>query len=87
MDVEKFVHVEDKEKMKAMEEQLENEKRAIMKDFEKQKAKISAKVEIAEEERSRLLAELETKNNQQQKEKSEQQKLLKKIENMEGKLL
>lgn len=64
MDVEKFVHVEDKEKMKAMEEQLENEKRAIMKDFEKQKAKISAKVEIAEEERSRLLAELETKNNQ-----------------------
>jgi hypothetical protein len=49
--------------MKAMEEQLENEKRAIMKDFEKQKAKISAKVEIAEEERSRLLAELETKNN------------------------
>lgn len=63
IDVEKFVHVEDKEKMKAMEEQLENEKRAIMKDFEKQKAKISAKVEIAEEERSRLLAELETKNN------------------------
>ena len=63
MDVEKFVHVEDKEKMKAMEEQLENEKRAIMKDFEKQKAKISAKVEIAEEERSRLLTELETKNN------------------------
>jgi len=39
--------VEDKEKMKQMEDLLEQEKRAIMKDFEKQKAKIAAKVEKA----------------------------------------
>jgi hypothetical protein len=31
----------------------------MMKDFEKSKARISAKVEIQEEERQRLLAELE----------------------------
>jgi hypothetical protein len=58
-----------------------------MKDFEKQKQKISAKQEIAEEERQRLLADLDKQNQHQQKEKSDQQKLLKKIENMEGKLL
>lgn len=58
--------------MKAMEDQLENEKKAIMKDFERQKANINAKVEIAEEERQRLLQELEVKNEAQQKEKAEQ---------------
>lgn len=35
MEIERTVHVEDKEKMKAMEDQLEAEKRAIMKEFEK----------------------------------------------------
>lgn len=59
MEIERTVHVEDKEKMKAMEEQLEAEKRAMMKDFEKQKQKISAKAELAEEDRQRLLADLE----------------------------
>jgi len=49
----------DTAKMKELEEQLEQEKMAIMKDFERQKAKISAKGEIAEEERNRLLKELE----------------------------
>jgi hypothetical protein len=42
-----------------------------MKDFERQKANINAKVEIAEEERQRLLQELEVKNEAQQKEKAE----------------
>lgn len=32
--------------MKAMEDQLEQEKKQMMKDFEKQKARITAKVEI-----------------------------------------
>lgn len=64
-EVEKFIHVEDKEKMKAMEDQLEAEKKQIMKDFERQKANINAKVEIAEEDRQRLLAELENKNETQ----------------------
>ena len=86
-EVEKFIHVEDKEKMKAMEDQLEAEKKQIMKDFERQKASINAKVEIAEEDRQRLLAELESKNEAQQKEKAEQQKLVKRIKNMEDKLL
>jgi len=87
VEIEDITHVMDSEKMKELENQLETEKKQITKEFEKQKARIAAKQEIAEEDRQRLLAELEDKNKVQQKEKSEQQKLLKKIENMEGKLL
>jgi len=43
VEIENVIHVEDKEKMKAMEEELEGEKKAMMKEFEKQKARISAK--------------------------------------------
>lgn len=87
VEVENVVHVEDREKMKEMEEQLEKEKKQMMKDFEKQKAKIAARQEIADEDKGRLLQDLEDKNKIQQKEKADQQKLLKKIENMESKLL
>lgn len=44
-----------------MEEQLEEEKRTIMKQFAKERAIIDAKVEIAEEDRKKLLEELEHK--------------------------
>jgi len=73
--------------MKEMEDKLEQEKRAMMKDFEKQKALIGAKVDIVEEEKARLLAELNTKNEAEQKEKQKQQKLLKKLKNMEEKIV
>ena len=42
---------------------------------------------MAEEEKGRLLEELKTKEDIQNKEKSKQQKLLKRIKNMEEKLL
>jgi hypothetical protein len=47
--------------MQQMEEQLEKEKKAIMKKFEKERAMIDAKVEIADEEKQKLLAELDGK--------------------------
>ena len=72
MDIERQIFVEDKEAMKKMEEQIEQEKRSITKNFEKQKAALAAKVEIAEEDRQKILAELEAQNQLQQKEKSEQ---------------
>lgn len=59
----------------------------MMKDFEKQKALIGAKVDMVEEEKQRLLDELNVKNEAQQKEKSKQQKLLKKLKNMEEKIV
>lgn len=42
---------------------------------------------MAEEEKQALLTELKTKEDRASKEKSKQQKLLKKIKNMEEKLL
>lgn len=62
VEVEKYIYVEDKKRMKQMEEQLEAEKHAIMKKFAKERAIIDAKVEIAEEDRKRLLEELESKS-------------------------
>ncbi len=40
IEVEKYVHVENKERMKAMEDQLESEKLQIKKQFEKERIKI-----------------------------------------------
>lgn len=68
----RFIPVENKEKMKQMEDGLEAEKKAMMKDFEKQKALIGAKADIVEEEKTRLLEELKTKNEAEQKEKLKQ---------------
>lgn len=75
------------ERMKEMEEQLEQEKRAIRKKFEKEKSLIESKAAVTEEERAKLISELDLKQQEQQKEKSKQQKLLKKIKTMEDKLL
>ena len=77
----------DPERIKEMEAQLEQEKKTIRKEFEKQKAKIESKAAVTEEERAKLLSELESKQQEQQKEKTKQGKLLKKIKNMEEKLL
>ena len=46
-----------------MEDQLEQEKKQIMKKFAKEKAVINAKVELEEEDRKKLLEELEQKSN------------------------
>jgi predicted ATP-dependent protease len=61
VEVEKYIFVEDKERMKQMEDQLEAEKKQIMKQFAKERALIEQKGEIAEEDRKKLLEELELK--------------------------
>ena len=85
--VEKVVAKVDEAKMAEMEAQLEKEKKAITKQFEREKAKIEARAEVDEEAKSKLLAELEVKQEAEQKEKKKQQAILKKIKNYEGKLL
>lgn len=87
IEIEKFVHVENKERMKVMEDQLEKEKLDIKKQFEKERIKIQQLTELAEEQKASLLTELHEKEERASKEKSKQQKLLKKIKNMEEKLL
>lgn len=58
-----------------------------MKQFAKERQIIDAKVEIAEEDRKKLLEELEQKTNNAQQEKSNAQKLLNRIKKMQEKLL
>lgn len=49
----------DEEKMAQMQEALEKDKKAIRKQFEKERAKLEAQTAITEEEREKLLANLE----------------------------
>jgi FAD synthase len=72
IEIEKFVHVENKERMKAMEDQLEKEKLDIKKKFEKERLKIQQQAEMADEEKNALLSELKTKEEKASKEKSKQ---------------
>jgi kinesin family protein 3/17 len=65
-DSEKFIYVVSEAKMKEIEDKIEAEKKKMLLDFERQKNSITYKVDLVEEEN-------------QQKEKSKQQKLLKKI--------
>ena len=55
----------------------------IKKQFEKERLKIEQQNEMAEEEKNNLLKELQDKEERANKEKNKQQKLLKKIKNME----
>ena len=58
-----------------------------MKQFAKERQIIDAKVEISEEDRKKLLEELEQKQINAQQEKSNAQKLLTRIKKMQEKLL
>ena len=49
------MHVENKEQMKKMEEQLEKDKLEIKKAFEKERLMIAQQAEMAEEEKHALL--------------------------------
>ena len=55
-----------------MQDALEKDKKAIRKQFEKERAKLEAQTAITEEEREKLLSELEGEQKAQQKEKSKQ---------------
>ena len=85
--VEKIEIIDHTEKMKAMEVELEKEKKMIKKKFDSEKQKIMLQTEMAEEDKKRLMDELSKKEEAQQKEKNKKSKLLKKIKGMEEKLL
>ena len=59
IEVEKFIPVADEKKMAEMQAALEQDKKQIRKAFEKERAKLEAKTAITEEEREKLLNELE----------------------------
>ena len=59
VEVEKFIPVADEAKMSQMQDALESDKKQIRKQFEKERAKLEAQTAITEEEREKLLKELE----------------------------
>ena len=61
VEVQKFIAVADEAKMQEMQDQLEQDKKTIRKQFEKERSKLEAQTAITEEEREKLLKELEEK--------------------------
>jgi hypothetical protein len=80
-------YVENKEKMRAMESQIENEKKEIRKRFEKSKAKVMAQTELAQEEQKKLIDDLNAKEKLKQEEKAAAKKALKRLNKMQEKML
>ena len=58
MIVEKVEYVDQSEKMKKLEKEIQREKDQIKKEFEKQKTQIMQKTEINQEEKKKLMDEL-----------------------------
>lgn len=85
--VEKVVYEADKKQMKKLEKKIEKEKLQIKAKAEEQRKKIIEQKNIAEGERQQLLDNLKKKEQEQEKAKTKQQKLLKRLKNMEEKVL
>ena len=66
---------------------MEKDKLEIKKNFERERQRIKINEDVAEEQKTKLLAELQEKEENQNKAQSKQTKLLKRIKNMEEKLL
>ena len=87
VEVEKVVHIADPKKMKKLEAKLEKEKQLIKQKADQQRQQILEQKNIADDERQKMLSELKNKEEDQEKAKSKQIKLLKRLKNMEDKVL
>ena len=87
VEVERIVHVEDKEKVKKLEKRLAKEKAMIKRKVEEEKKRIMEQVNLAEEEKQKLLDEINEKADDQAKAQEKQEKLIKKLKTMEEKVL
>lgn len=87
VEVETIVYEADKKQMKKLESKLEKEKQEIKLKAEEQRKKIIEQKNLADDEREKLLNDLKKKEEDQEKAKTKQQKLLKRLKNMEEKVL
>ena len=87
VEVEKVIQVVDKEKIDQMEKKLLQEKEEIENMTKKKKKEIEAQKNIAEDEKLRLLEELQKTTEDQQLAKEKQSKLVKQLKHMEEKLV
>lgn len=85
--VERKVLVQDEEMVRAMEARIEAEKREIQSKAEIEFKRISEAASIAEDEKQKLLKQLQERAEEEQKAKDNQQQLLRKLKTMENKLV
>jgi kinesin family protein 3/17 len=85
--VEHRVLVQDEEMVRAMEARIEKEKQDIQHKAEIELKRISEAANIAEDEKQKLLQQLQERAEEEQKAKDNQQKLLRKLKTMENKLV
>ena len=86
-EVEKIIPIEDKAKIKAMEDQIEREKEEIKEWAEEERKRIEREKSLAEEEKQKIYEELQKQEQEKRKAKENQQKLIKKLKAMEDKLI
>ena len=87
IEVEKVIKVENKEKIAEMEQKLIQEKEEIQALTELKKKEIEAQKNLAEDEKIRLLDELQKTNEEQHLAKEKQAKVIKQLKHMEEKLV
>lgn len=87
IEVETIIKVEDEEKLREAEEQLNQEKIEMQRLFEEQKSKIENQKNIAEDEKRRLIKSLEEKEKKEQDIMQDRNNLINRIKQMEEKLL
>lgn len=85
--VEKIVKIEDEERIRKMQEELDKEKGDLLKWADDERKKIEAQKNLAEDEKLRLLKELKEKEETERKAMEDQGNILKKLKKMEDKLL
>ena len=84
---EKEVFVEDHEKMREFEERLAKEKEEIQFKAKAEREMIYSQANLKEEEKKKLIEELEKQEVVKEKAKTKQQKLVKKLQKMKEKML
>ena len=85
--VEKVIKVEDSDKIREFEEKLEREKEEIRLRAQQEMRQIEAAKHMAEAEKTQLIENIQKKEEENRRAKEHQQKLLKKLKNMEEKLV
>lgn len=85
--VEKIIRIEEGEDIQEIEEKFKKEQALLTKQFEEEKKKIYLNKNFNDEERDKLLKEIQKKEEEQQLFKNNKEQLLKKLKKMEVKLL
>lgn len=70
--VEKIVHVEDKEKMRELEEKLEKEKKEIRRKADEEQKNIEKQANLQKEEKEKIISEIRKREEAEEKAKTKQ---------------